>query len=541
MHGQTAPKPSEMFGLEPPLVGGELSSSAIVRSIDDTNDDDHSESIVRGLDHQAAKRAIEQSKLGHRPRAAAETFKLGRYAITGKIASGGMASVYRGRLEGQGGFAREFAIKVVHPHLAAAEGFRDRFHDEARVASRVSHPNVVATIDADFDHGYHFLVLELIDGITLRQLQITGQERTTALGEGPYRLEAGEAARVVCDAARGLHAVHTIVDESGEAMEVVHRDLSPHNLMLDMTGRTVLIDLGLAKARGQVGHTQTGVLCGKLPYMSPEQSRVEPLDARSDVFSLGSVLFELATGLPPFGDDHTPNTLENLRRCDPVRLNEILSATRIPDWLNQVILTCLRAEPGERYPSADALATALDEGMRRAGVNQANVRTNLSRRAREIRGLLGPTVSSAPLLPLIGSDPTGSYPALTSGWLRPWIRGVALVAAGAMVVLVALGVRNNLTARSNAATPTENWPPTLSSDALGPDTGAEPQQVAAPGEPESLPAARTGQVDQAKAAEPLEALDEQAPLDPDAAPPTKRKRVGSERDPRSEFKGNPYD
>ncbi|MFV8754229.1 serine/threonine protein kinase [Nannocystaceae bacterium ST9] len=522
-----------MAGLSAPSTSSPLpreraeasSSSPIVRAVDDS---------VHLHDHEEAKRAVEQSKRGHRPRPADETFKLGRYAITGKIASGGMATVYRGRLEGQGGFAREFAIKVIHPHLAAAEGFRDRFYDEARVASRVSHPNVVATIDSDFDHGYHFLVLELIDGITLRQLQVTGQERTTALGEGPYRLEPGEAARVVCDAARGLHAVHTTVDESGEAMEVVHRDLSPHNLMLDVTGRTVLIDLGLAKARGQLGHTQTGVLCGKLPYMSPEQSRVEPLDARSDVFSLGSVLFELATGLPPFGDDHTPNTLENLRRCDPIRLGEMLSAARIPDWLNQIILTCLRAEPGDRYPSAEALSAALDEGMRRAGVNQANVRNKLARRTREIRSLLGPTITAAPLLPLIGADPTGPYAALgLPGW-RPWARGLALVAAGAMVVLIGLGIRNDLTGRSNAATAADDWTPTLSSDALGPDTGAEPQQVVTPHEVEPLPAARqTTRARPEPEREPLEELEDETPV--------KRKRVGNKRDPITEFKANPYD
>lgn len=525
MSGLSAPNaPNASFGLE--TTAGESSSSGVVRAIEDSH------TVTR----QAAKHAVELSKRGHRPRPAEETFKLGRYAITGKIASGGMASVYRGRLEGQGGFAREFAIKVIHPHLAAAEGFRDRFYDEARVASRVSHPNVVATIDSDFDHGYHFLVLELIDGITLRQLQVTGHEHTTALGEGPYRLEAGEAARVVCDAARGLHAVHTTVDESGEAMEVVHRDLSPHNLMLDMTGRTVLIDLGLAKARGQLGHTQTGVLCGKLPYMSPEQSRVEPLDARSDVFSLGSVLFELATGMPPFGDDHTPNTLENLRRCDSVRLNDLLTAARIPDWLNQIILTCLRADPGDRYPSAEALAAALDESMRRAGVNQANVRSSLARRTREISNLLGPTVT-APLLPLIGADSTGSHAALAGRWIRPWVRGIALVAAGAMVVLVAIAIRNNLTSRSNAATPADGWMPTLSSDALGPDTGSEPQQVVTPTEPEPLPSAR--QVGPSPLGAEPDAPDETN--DDESSAPAKRKRAESKRDPLAEFKGNPYD
>src|SRR5690606_37710857 len=136
-----------------------------------------------------------------------------------------------------------------------------------------------------------------------------------------------------------------------------------------------------AKARGQLGHTQTGVLCGKLPYMSPEQSRVAPLDARSDVFSLGSVLFELAVGTPPFGDDHTPGTLDKLRKSDPDRLARLLVEAEVPSWLTQVVLGCLRREPDDRFPTAAALADALDNGMRRAGIVQSEVRATLAQRA----------------------------------------------------------------------------------------------------------------------------------------------------------------
>ena len=167
--------------------------------------------------------------------------------------------------------------------------------------------------------------------------------------------------------------------------------------------------------------------------------------------------------------------------------------------------------------------------MRRAGVNQASVRTKLARRTREIHSLIGPTLNPVPLLPLIAADPTGSYKALSTTWVRPWIRGLALVGAGAMVVLVALGIRN--AARSNAAIPTEQWTPTLSSDALGPDTGAEPQQVVIPLEPAPLPAARQQPPPEV---EPLEAIE-------DEPTPAKRKRVGTKRDPLAEFKGNPYD
>ena len=138
-----------------------------------------------------------------------------------------MATVYRASLQAKGGFAREFALKVIHPHLVDTPGFLDRFRDEARVASRVRHPNVVATVDVDEDRGYHVLVLELIDGVTMRQLANSRN----------HPLPGPEAARVVADAARGLQAVHSSADEHGVALEVVHRDLSPQNLMLDTYAR----------------------------------------------------------------------------------------------------------------------------------------------------------------------------------------------------------------------------------------------------------------------------------------------------------------
>jgi serine/threonine protein kinase len=491
----------------------------------------------------AAREAVARSKSDWRRRPAEETFNLGRYVITGRIASGGMATVYRARLEGEGGFAREFAVKVIHPHLAAAEGFRDRFLDEARVASRANHPNVVATIDSDQDRGYHYLVLELVDGITLRQLQVNDLHRSTT-SDGAH-LSAAEAARVVCDAARGLHAVHSVADEHGESLDVVHRDLSPHNLMLDVTGRTVLIDLGLAKARGQLGHTQTGVLCGKLPYMSPEQSRVAPLDARSDVFSLGSVLFELAVGQPPFGDDHTPGTLDKLRKCDTDRLARLLVEADVPSWLTQVILGCLRRDPDDRYPSAAVLADALDESMRRAGVNESEARSSLAQRAASIRDQLGPVHPIEPLPPLIGTDPTGPHRSVRAGWvprLPSWVGALGMALAGALVVLVGLSVYEALDGSGSARATEHRWIPSMASD-----TSSDPTPTPAPSsakvvtpEPSPLPAA-TGPSDSAGSEEP-EPTAETGGDDVLEPARSKRRRTGSSgRDPLAEFKGNPYD
>jgi serine/threonine-protein kinase len=331
--------------------------------------------------------------------------------------------------------------------------------------------------------------------------------------------------------------VHTVVDEQGVALDVVHRDLSPHNLMLDATGRTVLIDLGLVKARGQVGHTQTGVLCGKLPYMSPEQSRVEPLDARSDVFSLGSVLFELAVGEAPFGDDHTPGTLEALRTCNLDRLAEKLADAHVPSWLTQIVLTCLRRDPADRYASAAALADALDDAMRRAGVIQSEARQRLARRAQSVREQLGPEIPAEPLPPLIGTDPTGPHRslALAGSWpgsrVPSWLRGLAMASAGALFVLVGLFVFQAFESKQ-AATANERSPELT----LQPNVReAEPAPAPSRAAPVPTPEQREPEVfsDSTNLYEvPLEVPTE----------PTPKRKTKPRKSPVDEFnKENPYD
>jgi len=321
------------------------------------------------------------------------TSRLGRYEITGRIATGGMATVYLARLEATGGFAREFALKVVHPHLVAEAGFRHRFHQEARLASRVRHPNVVATIDAGEDKGYCYLVLELIEGTTLRQLM--------AHRERPFA--AIEAAHMIAEVARGLHALHTAIDEQGRPLNIVHRDLSPHNVMLDQSGRAVLIDLGLAKTDTNPNMTQVGVLCGRLPYMSPEQARLETLDARSDVFALGTVLYELCTGTVPFGDTHTTATLERLQRCDAAEIAMGLRRGAVPSWLEQIILTCLRPLPADRFPTALDLAEALTQELVHTGHSAAEIKARLADIVRGALPEIGTVTPLEPMAPALGA------------------------------------------------------------------------------------------------------------------------------------------
>lgn len=343
------------------------------------------------------------------------TSRLGRYEITGRIATGGMATVYLARLEGTGGFAREFALKVVHPHLVAEAGFRQRFHQEARLASRVRHHNVVATVDAGEDKGYCYLVLELIEGATLRQLM--GHR------ERPYA--AIEAAHMIAEVARGLHALHTAIDEQGRPLNIVHRDLSPHNVMLDQTGRAVLIDLGLAKTDTNPNMTQVGVLCGKLPYMSPEQARLEALDARSDVFALGTVLYELCTGTVPFGDTHTTATLERLQRCDATEIAAGLRRAAVPSWLEQIILACLRPDPADRFPTALDLAEALTQELTQTGHSAAEIKARL---ADIVRGALPEIGTVTPLEPM--------SPALGA---QGGLRSLRWMGVGALAALLAFG------------------------------------------------------------------------------------------------------
>ncbi len=332
-------------------------------------------------------------------------FTLGPYVLTARIATGGMATVYRAEVR-TADSTHEYAIKVFHPHLSGIKGLEGRFLDEARIASHVNHANVVSTIDAGTSRGYHYLVLGLIDGVTLRQIQLYRDRHD--------RFTANESARIVADAARGLQAVHSVDDERGAALHVVHRDLSPHNLMLNTRGRAVLIDLGLSKADGQICHTETGVLCGKLPYMSPEQSRLSPLDARSDVFSLGTVLFELCTGELPFGDAHTARTLERLRTCDREILADRLTQREIPVWLSNIVLRCLHADPNMRYGSALALAESLEQGLSSNGADetaQRELRLGLSRCALKTKSAADAEYCSGPLvLPRLGVDAPRSPP-----------------------------------------------------------------------------------------------------------------------------------
>jgi serine/threonine-protein kinase len=314
--------------------------------------------------------------------------RIGRYEILGTLARGGMATVYLARLASLGGFSREFALKVIHPHLAEQNGFRERLLEEARLASRVRHPNAVTMIDSGEDQGYAYLVLELIDGVNLRQLML----------HRSHPFSPAIAAAIVAQVSRGLHALHIAKSEDGTPLGVVHRDLSPHNVMLDRDGRAILIDLGLAKAEGREDITQVGVLAGKVPYMSPEQARLETLDARSDVFAMGIVLYQLATNEMPFGDSVSLPTLERLQRCELDRVHEGIERHQLPKWFAEVVLSCLRADPGERIQTAEELSEVIEQELLHSGHDEASIRRTLMSLCEDAAHSLGNRVHEEPAL-----------------------------------------------------------------------------------------------------------------------------------------------
>jgi serine/threonine-protein kinase len=219
---------------------------------------------------------------------------LGRYLLSGEIARGGMATVHFGRLRGAVGFSRLVAIKRMHPMLSKEPSFVAMFVDEARTAARIHHANVIPTLDVVSENDELCLVMEYVNGDSLATLL----RRARAKEE---RIPVDIALAVAAGALHGLHAAHEATNERNEPLNVVHRDVSPHNILVGVDGVTRVFDFGVAKATGRLQTTSDGAVKGKCAYMAPEQLRDQPIDRRADVYALGIVLWEMLTGDPLFG------------------------------------------------------------------------------------------------------------------------------------------------------------------------------------------------------------------------------------------------
>lgn len=290
--------------------------------------------------------------------------RIGRYDLVAEIASGGMATVYLARLSGAGGFQRNVAIKVLHPHLAYDREFVEMFLDEARLAAMIHHPNVVPIQEVgEGDHGY-YLVMDYIEGDTFAALL----SRSAAAGQ-PVPREV--VVRVALDMLFGLHAAHELRDEHGRLIGVVHRDVSPQNVLVGTDGVTRLTDFGVARAASRLSATRAGQLKGKLAYMAPEQaSGDEHVDRRADIFSAGIVLWEALALRRLFKASNEAATLSRVL-TEPIRSPADFNPG-VPTPVAHVCLRALMRDPRQRFGSSAEFADALEAAARHSGVVATN-------------------------------------------------------------------------------------------------------------------------------------------------------------------------
>ncbi len=275
-----------------------------------------------------------------------------RYELMGEIASGGMATVYLARLLGMGGFQRFVAMKRLHPHLASENEFVEMFLDEARIAARIHHPNVVPILEVGASAVGYYLVMEYIEGDTLARLLA----RAASTGK---KLPVSIALRVAIDMLSGLHAAHELHDDQNEPVNLVHRDVSPQNVLVGQDGIARITDFGVARAASRLTATRVGQLKGKIAYMAPEQATgAEDLDRRADVFSAGIVIWEALAQKRLFKAENEAATLSRVI-TEPVPLLFQI-APQVSKEVSGVVMRALDRDPDKRFMTCAAFADALE-------------------------------------------------------------------------------------------------------------------------------------------------------------------------------------
>jgi eukaryotic-like serine/threonine-protein kinase len=307
---------------------------------------------------------MSQSAKDHSPSEVRVGTRLGRYEILVPVAQGGMARVWAARQHGQRGFSKVVAIKTILPALARDANFEAMFLDEARLASGIHHPNVCEIFDLGEEAGTLYIAMEWVNGEALSRIlkpPVPRGQKATA-----YRLDVRTAARIIADAAKGLHAAHELKDDAGEPLGVVHRDVSPQNILISTDGMVKVTDFGVAKAL-RPGHesTMAGQVKGKIAYMSPEQARGAAIDRRSDVFALGVVLYEITTGHRPFTGD---NEIEVMKAIVSGYFEP--PSALVPGYprdLEAIVLWSMNLDQARRFPSADAMRHSLEDWLLSSG------------------------------------------------------------------------------------------------------------------------------------------------------------------------------
>ncbi len=293
---------------------------------------------------------------------------LGKYHIGRKVGEGGMAIVYHAVSRGAAGFERPVVIKVIKPTLAMNPQMNRQFIREASVGSELQHPNVVQVFDLGEHEGMLCMVLENVAGKDLSALAYRARRARRVLS--PELV-----AYIVIDVCKALECSHNNLDEEGDPRPIVHRDISPQNILLSRDGHVKLADFGMARAIGGTRHTAFGVIKGKLSYMSPEQSRGDEIDARSDLFGLGIVLWETLTGRRLFLAEDAQETIRRVRACDVPKISEV--APHVVPELATIVHKALEREEKDRYQTATDMRRAIQQYLRGARVVGPGVLTGV--------------------------------------------------------------------------------------------------------------------------------------------------------------------
>ena len=289
-------------------------------------------------------------------------YRLDQYELLTPIASGGMASVWLARRRGKAGFEKLFAIKTIKTELTGDSRFQEMFLDEARIAAAIEHPNVSQILDLGEHENILYIVMEWVDGDSLAKLRRLAQKNGTPI-------PLGLSLRILADACAGLHAAHELCDRQGKRLNVVHRDVSPHNILVSSVGSVKIIDFGVAKALDrQAGETRTGVVKGKIRYMAPEQAQGRPLDRRADVWAIGVCMYEMVTGELPFEGESDVDILRRLMGDAPPPR----PSGAVPRPVEDLLEKSLVRDPEARFPTAAAMQRAIKDAIDELGLPATN-------------------------------------------------------------------------------------------------------------------------------------------------------------------------
>jgi serine/threonine-protein kinase len=432
----------------------------------------------------------------------------GTYVSLGRIAKGGMGQVELA-FRRQGRFKRLFAVKRMHSHLVDDPDARQMFLEEARIAGLLAHPNVIGVNDMGEDARGPFLVMDYVDGLSLSAVIRLAREKEHLV---PIQV----VARIGREVAAGLHAAHSLRDHDGNPLELVHRDVSPSNVLVSWDGGVRITDFGVAKALGRSLKTSTGVLKGKVSYMSPEQLKFRKLDHRSDIFSLGVVLYELLTTERLYQNDEDNEGIRRILEEPPPDVGEVRAG--VPPSLVALMFSLLAKEPEDRPADASEVARQLETVLAQVLTDEPPIDlgtwlTGLAGTLRdERRSVIERTLAEAEeknLAPLVtlGSVHSDAPTRRRHRGARAWIWAGAIAA----VIIVGTGGWLAWTA-TRGSTSTVEPPATISANppvpsptheqtatAADPTTGAADENEPVPGDVPPSPATEAGEPDQTSA------------------------------------------